>query len=87
MDISIVIGWVGFIASLFVGPAQLLKTLKTKNVEGISIVTYWFLLLTCTAYLIRAAVIKEWIFIVSNLFGVIVTIAMLILFYIYGEKQ
>jgi len=81
--ISVIIGTIGLIISLFIAPAQIMKTLKTKSVEGISVATYYLLLVTCSCYLIRAIAIREPIFIISNFVGVTLTAYMLILIYKY----
>jgi len=60
------IGWLGVAFGLLVAPPQLYKIIKHKRTKNISIMTYGFLILTMTCYLLHAIYITDWPFITSN---------------------
>ena len=51
---------------LLVGPAQLVKILKTREVKGISVATYTFLCLALFCYLLHAIHIQDPVFITAQ---------------------
>lgn len=79
IDLSKFIGWLGFSFGIFVSIPQVIKSIKTHSTIGVSKLTYILLLLACLCYTIRATVIKETIFIVSNIFQIIIAMTMLYL--------
>ena len=87
MDITLIIGSIGLILSLLVAPPQIIKTLRTKQVNGISKTTYIILCLVLICFFIRAVAIKEWIFILSNGLGFFINLWILILIYKYEGKK
>lgn len=67
MDLGYVIGWVGVGFGLLVPLPQLIKIIKTKSLNDISIGTYIFLVLCLTCYLVHAIYIKSPVFTVAQL--------------------
>ncbi len=76
------VGWMGVGAGLFVAPPQLLRIIMTGQTEAISVVTYAFLLLAMTCYLLHAIHIKAKVFITANIINIGVNFA--ILMYLIG---
>lgn len=66
MDYGYVIGWVGVGFGLLVPLPQLIKILKTKSLNDISMFTYIFLVMCLTCYLIHATYIKSPVFITAQ---------------------
>ena len=72
MDIGYLIGWLGILFGLMVGPAQLYKLYKTKSANGISLATYVFLCAALVCYLLHAIYISSQIFIVAQSINLVV---------------
>ena len=87
IEITILIGFIGLALGLCVNPLQIIKILKTKNVNGISKGTYYTLTGVMICYLVRAIAINELVFIISNALGIISCTITLILLYKYGDKK
>ena len=87
MDITLIIGSIGLLLSLFVAPPQLIKIIKTKKVEAISIHTYSVLCIVMICYFFHALSIGSWIFALSNGLNFIVNFFILILIWIYEVKK
>lgn len=87
MDLSKLIGWLGFSFGMFISVPQVIKSIRTKSTQGVSKLTYILLLMACACYTIRAFAIKEIIFIVSNAFQIIVAVMMLYLMRKYKFKS
>ena len=66
MELGYVVGWLGVFCGLLVAPPQLLKIIKHKRIDGISLYTYIFLCLALTCYLIYALSIRDAIFITAQ---------------------
>ncbi len=64
--IGYIIGWIGVGFGLFVAPPQLIKILRSKKTDGISLTTYVFLFLALICYLIHAIYINSTVFIVAQ---------------------
>lgn len=75
-----VIGWLGVVFGISVSIPQLIKSMRLKSTQGLSKHTYQLLFGAISCYLVRAIAVKETVFIVSNVCGLIVTIAILYLF-------
>ena len=76
------VGWLGVLFGMGVGPAQLVKIWMTGNTEAISVVTYIFLLITMSCYLLHAIHIKAKVFITAQVINLVVNFA--ILMYLIG---
>lgn len=66
IDFGYLIGWIGVGFGLCVAPPQLLKIIRTGNIDGISVVTYTFLSLALLCYLFHAIYIGSVVFIVAQ---------------------
>jgi uncharacterized protein with PQ loop repeat len=59
MDITRLISWIGFATGLCISIPQIIKTLRTKNVEGVSALTFVLIEVTALCFLIRSFMIHE----------------------------
>ena len=66
-----IIGWVGVCFGLLVAPPQLIKIIRTKSLDDISIWTYTFLVCALACYLAHAIYIQAVVFIVAQSIGLI----------------
>jgi uncharacterized protein with PQ loop repeat len=85
--LSVFIGWIGVALSVFVTLPQIVKSIKVKSTQGVSLRTYQLLFLMVLCYLIRAIEINELIFIASNGVTLAATTVMLFLFKLYPESK
>lgn len=85
--LSETIGWLGVVLSIMVSVPQLFKSIKVKSTTGVSLQTYQLLFSMGLCFLIKAVVIKEPIFIVSNFATLFITVIMLYLFKLYPEHK
>ncbi|KKL71929.1 hypothetical protein LCGC14_2089980 [marine sediment metagenome] len=76
------IGWLGVLFGLAVAPPQLLRIVMTGQTEAISVVTYIFLLLAMTCYLLHAVHIKSKVFITAQ--AINLGVNFVILMYLIG---
>ena len=76
------IGWLGVLFGLAVAPPQLIRIVMTGQTEAISVVTYTFLLLAMSCYLLHAIHIKAKVFITANIINIGVNFT--ILMYLIG---
>ena len=83
--LSEAIGWLGVVFGILVSLPQIVKSIKSKSTEGVSLSTYQLLFCMVLCYLVRSVVIKDSIFIVSNVSTLLVTASMLYLFKLYPE--
>ena len=60
------VGWIGVALGLFVAPPQLIKILRHKNTDGISLMTYIFLCMALVCYLLHAIHIHDAVFITAQ---------------------
>ncbi len=60
MEITKLFSWIGFCAGMLISIPQIIKTLKTKNVQGVSAFTFMLIEITALCFLIRALSIKEY---------------------------
>lgn len=59
MDITQVVSLIGFTTGLFISIPQIIKTLKTRNVKGVSALTFVLIEITALCFLVRAITIQE----------------------------
>ena len=64
MELSQLLSWIGVVTGALIGIPQLIKTIRTKSVQDVSVTTFLLVLVTSVCMLIRAMVIKELAFIV-----------------------
>ena len=60
------VGWLGVLFGFLVAPPQLYKIIATGQTQAISLVTYIFLMLAMTCYLIHAIHIRSKVFIAAQ---------------------
>jgi uncharacterized protein with PQ loop repeat len=63
MELTQILSWIGTATGMFTSIPQLVKTIRTKKVEGLSATTFILIVVTCSCLLIRAIAIKEMAFI------------------------
>lgn len=80
------IGWLGVLLGLCVAPPQLWKIWRSKEVKGISTLTYGMLLATMICYLIHAINIGDAVFIVAYGFNLTINGIIFILMLRYREE-
>ncbi len=85
MDLSQVLGWIGFVIGMLVGMPQLVKTIKTQKTGDLSAMTFVLILITCTCLLARAIAIREMTFICY--YGLLFLTNSLQLFLIWRYRQ
>lgn len=66
MEIGYLIGYLGIFFGLFVAPQQLIRLIKRKSSEDISITSYLALCLAIGCYLIHAIYIKSVVFVIAQ---------------------
>jgi len=74
-----IIGWIGFGCGAFVAPAQLYRIIKTKEVKGISLTTYIFLVCAMTCYLLHAISINSPVFVTAQSVNLLTNLVILVL--------
>jgi len=77
--IDTIVGTLGLCLGLFVAPVQLLRIIKTKQIDGISLITYIFLEGALICYLIHAIFLKDAIFIIAQSVNLVTNLVILIL--------
>ena len=66
MDYAHIIGWFAVFFGVMVPLPQLYRMIKTGKSKDVSMLTYVFLCIAMTGYLILAISIGEWVFIVAQ---------------------
>jgi uncharacterized protein with PQ loop repeat len=64
---------------------QIIKFLKSKKTDGVSVIFWWMILVGLLCYLIYALWIVNFIYIISNSIGVTLTMISLFLYYYYKK--
>ena len=81
---------IGFLAA-FVGTQvmlpQIIKTIKTKRVDDLSLLMLVVYLLNCSLWLAYGLLISAWPVIICNSIALIISIVQLILKFKYGRKN
>ena len=77
--IDTIIGTMGLCLGLFVAPVQLIRIIKTKQIDGISLMTYVFLEGALVCYLVHAIFLNDPIFIIAQSVNLVTNLAILIL--------
>jgi len=85
--IADIVGWAGVVFGVMVTVPQLKKSLSLRSTHGVSLQSYQLLFFMAGCYLVRAIVIGDPVFIVSNLVTLVVTLKMLTLFRQYPENE
>ena len=66
MDYAHIVGWIAVFFGVMVPIPQLYRMIKTGKSKDVSMMTYVFLCIAMTGYLILAISIREWVFIFSQ---------------------
>ena len=82
-----IIGWFGVALGVSVSIPQLVKSVRTRSTQGLSKHTYQLLLATISCYLVRAIAVRDAVFIISNIAGLLITVAFLYLFKKYPAQE
>lgn len=77
MEFTEIAGWVALSFGLGVAPPQLYRMIKTGKSNDVSLTTYVFLFIMMTGYLIHAISISAPVFIVAQIWGMLVNGAIL----------
>ncbi len=87
MDLAQWLGWVATILfSLMIVP-QMVKTIKTKNTEGVSFLLFVIYLTANIIALVYAFLIKQQPLIFKYSIGIITTLVYICLFFYYNKKK
>lgn len=68
MEITKLISWIGFACGMLISVPQIIKTLKTKNTEGVSALTFMLIEITALCFLIRVLSIGEYALVAYYIF-------------------
>lgn len=80
-----ILGWVNMLLFSLIALPQIIKTLKLKKVEGVSISVYWIMLIANIDAGIYAILINQLPLLVKYIFGFISAIIYLIIYYKYKK--
>lgn len=80
-------GWMNMFLFSVVTIPQIIKTVKTKVVSGVSVSVYYILLVANIDALIYALLINQPPLVVKYIFGLVTTIIYLYVYYKYGKKN
>jgi uncharacterized protein with PQ loop repeat len=86
MQLTQIISWIGFTTGLCISIPQIVKTLRTKNVQGVSTFTFVLITVTATCFFIRSAVIREYALIAYYLMVMIASVFQLVLIFRYRKR-
>jgi uncharacterized protein with PQ loop repeat len=87
MEVSQVFSWMGTAIGISVGIPQLVKTIKTKKANDLSVATFILILMTCSCLLARAVAIKEAAFIFYYTFLIFINSTQILLIWKYKERN
>jgi len=87
MEISQILSWIGTVTGTFTSIPQLVKTLRTKKVEGISATTFLLIVVTCACQLVRAININEASYVFYYSMLVVINSAQLFLIWKYNHNN
>ncbi|MCB0164998.1 MAG: hypothetical protein KDI79_12275 [Anaerolineae bacterium] len=85
MELSQLMGWVGFLTGLLIGLPQLIKTIKTKRTGDLSAATFALILITAFCFFVRAVAINELSLIVYYAFVICSCLLQLLLIWKYKD--
>jgi uncharacterized protein with PQ loop repeat len=86
MDVTRIVSWLGFATGFCISIPQIIKTLRTKNVQGVSTFTFVLIEMTGLCFLIRSVVIRESALIAYYLMIVLASAVQLILIVKYRKR-
>lgn len=86
LDFWFISGLFTIFLGLMVGPTQLFRIIKTKEVRAISKNTYAILVSYQFLLEVRAIYVGDWVFILTNGLGMLTNGMVLVLLYYYGRS-
>lgn len=87
MEISQILGWTATILFSSMLVPQMVKTLKSKNTEGVSILLFIIYLIANIIAIIYAFTISQYPLIIKYQFGIITTVFYIMIFLVYRKKK
>ena len=87
MEFYQIFGWLGLILIQGSTIPQIYKTIKTKDVKGVSLALWIIVFLGLFCYLVYSLIIEDMIYMVSNVLGLIGTILMICLILKYKKPN
>tara|TARA_Y100000034_G_C6865757_1_gene394546 strand:+ start:1258 stop:1533 length:276 start_codon:yes stop_codon:yes gene_type:complete len=86
-NLAQILGWIATILfSLMIVP-QIIKTLKTKNTEGVSLLLFVIYLIANIIAIIYAFMISQPPLIIKYQIGITVTVFYIIVYYVYSKNN
>ena len=86
MEITKLVSWIGFATGLCISIPQIIKTLRTRDVQGVSALTFVLIEITGVCFLIRSLVIREFALIAYYLMIVLASAVQLFLIARYRSR-
>ena len=86
VELSQVMGWIGFVTGMSIGIPQLIKTIKTRSAGDLSAATFLLILVTCSCLLVRAVAIGEITFICYYSFLILINLLQLFLIWKFKDR-
>ena len=87
METSQIFAYIGLTASFLATIPQIFKMIQTKDVEGVSMITYFLVIITNVCFTVRSVAIGENAYTISNLIKVITSFMVFYLYYKYRKKK
>ena len=79
MHFTQIISWIGFTTGLCISIPQIVKTIRTRDVKGVSAFTFVLITITATCFFVRSLVIQEYALIAYYLIIMIASVIQLML--------
>ena len=87
MDIAQILGWIAtFLFSIMIIP-QMIKTIKSKDTKGVSLLLFIIFLIANIIALIYAIMISQPPLIIKYIIAIISTVAYIVIFLFYYTKK
>jgi len=87
MDIAQILGWTAtFLFSIMIIP-QMIKTIKSKDTSGVSLMMFIVFLIANIIALVYACMIQQYPLILKYTIAIITTIAYVIIFFVYYTRK
>lgn len=84
---TMIVGFIGVSLGIFINVPQIIKSYKSKSVEGISPYVYILLFFTVLCFFVRAIAIKSPVFMISNGINIFTSATMILFFIKYKKKK
>ncbi|MBS3127539.1 PQ-loop repeat-containing protein [Candidatus Woesearchaeota archaeon] len=87
MDLAQILGWIAtFLFSIMIIP-QMIKTIRTKDTSGVSLLLFIIFLIANIIALAYAILISQPPLIIKYVIAILTTIAYIIIFFVYYTKK